>query len=93
MEINKIYNEDCIEGMKKEIEWIENLITSFLKGADVSMGIICKTVKQADKLYAAINHLSDKICLLTEESVAFVNGVVITTAHMAKGSKKRGKTF
>lgn len=41
--------------------------------------------KQADKLYAAINHLSDKICLLTEESVAFVNGVVITTAHMAKG--------
>lgn len=62
-----------------------NLITSFLKGADVSMGIICKTVKQADKLYAAINHLSDKICLLTEESVAFVNGVVITTAHMAKG--------
>ena len=49
------------------------------------MGIICKTVKQADKLYAAINHLSDKICLLTEESVAFVNGVVITTAHMAKG--------
>ena len=26
-----------------------------------------------------------KICLLTEESVAFVNGVVITTAHMAKG--------
>lgn len=70
---------------KKEIEWIENLITSFLKGADVSMGIICKTVKQADKLYAAINHLSDKICLLTEESVAFVNGVVITTAHMAKG--------
>ena len=23
---------------KKEIEWIENLITSFLKGADVSMG-------------------------------------------------------
>ena len=52
---------------------------------DVSMGIICKTVKQADKLYAAINHLSDKICLLTEESVAFVNGVVITTAHMAKG--------
>ena len=70
---------------KKEIEWIENLITSIQKGADVSMGIICKTVKQADKLYAAINHLSDKICLLTEESVAFVNGVVITTAHMAKG--------
>lgn len=70
---------------KKETEWIENIITSFLKGPDVSMGIICKTVRQANKLHEAVNHLSDKICLLTEESVAFVNGVVITTAHMAKG--------
>lgn len=70
---------------KKETAWMEDTVRSFLQGPNASMGIICKTVKQADKLYEAIRQLSDKTCLLTEESVAFVNGVVITTAHMAKG--------
>ena len=41
--------------------------------------------KTSGQVVCTINHLSDKICLLTEESVAFANGVVITTAHMAKG--------
>ena len=57
----------------------------FPERADVSMGIICKTVKQADKLYAAINHLSDKIWFADRRKCSFCQWVVITTAHMAKG--------
>lgn len=38
-----------------------------------------------DKLYVVINYLFDKICLLIEESVVFVNGVVIIIVYMVKG--------
>lgn len=50
-----------------------------------SMGIVCKTPSQAENVYEILKHLSDRVCLLTSESAAFVNGVVVTTAHLAKG--------
>lgn len=67
-----------------EIERIKELITTFNKGHYQSLGIICKTQKQADKLYDALKDMFD-INILNIASVAFGSGIVITTAHLAKG--------
>jgi DNA helicase II / ATP-dependent DNA helicase PcrA len=50
-----------------------------------SMGIICKTQKQADKLYEALKDAFPSTLLLTSQSASFTNGVIVTSAHMAKG--------
>lgn len=49
------------------------------------MGIVCITQLQASELYEQLKNGAPQLYLLTSESAAFVNGVVITTAHMAKG--------
>lgn len=49
-----------------------------------SLGIVCKTQQQANKLYEAVNNEFD-VNLLNATSVVFGNGIVITTAHLAKG--------
>jgi DNA helicase-2/ATP-dependent DNA helicase PcrA len=48
------------------------------------MGIICKTQKQADALYGHLKDIS-QMNLLNIVSIAFGTGIVITTAHLAKG--------
>ena len=48
------------------------------------MGIICKTQQQADRLYEELKE-RDNVNLLNALSVAFGSGIVITTAHLAKG--------
>jgi len=67
-----------------ELEQIRRLLDDFLAGDFNSLGIICKTQAQADKLYDALNG-EYTISLLNAVSVAFGSGIVITTAHMAKG--------
>ena len=47
------------------------------------MGIICKTQKQADFVYLEVQ--APNVYLLTAESTSFKEGVIITTAHLAKG--------
>lgn len=68
----------------EELEEIKKLIESFQKSGLNSLGIICKTQPQADKLYAALKH-DFQINLLNAISVSFGSGIVITTAHLAKG--------
>lgn len=67
-----------------EIDAIKSLINKFEKSVFNSLGVICKTQKQANSLFEALeaNH---KINLLNSGSVAFGRGIVITTAHLAKG--------
>ncbi|MFN3940588.1 MAG: HelD family protein, partial [Chitinophagales bacterium] len=67
-----------------EIMEIDTLIAAFTKSDFNSLGIICKTQKQADALYASLKK-EQKINLLNAVSVAFGSGIVITTAHLAKG--------
>lgn len=69
---------------EKETERINSLITEFKKGEFNSLGIVCKTQKQADTLYDILNE-KHRISLLNAVSVAFGSGIVITTAHLAKG--------
>lgn len=67
-----------------ETDQISSLIVQFKKSGFNSLGIICKTQKQADTLFEALKK-GHQIYLLNAVSVAFGNGIVITTAHLAKG--------
>ena len=67
----------------EEIEGIVRLIADFRRSDYKSLGIVCKTEAQAAELHARLN--DPGISLLTSRSSSFANGIVITSAHMAKG--------
>lgn len=67
-----------------ELEKIKELIAAFEKEGYNSLGIICKTQKEADMLYEHFK-AERNLKLLDATSVAFGSGIVITTAHLAKG--------
>lgn len=50
-----------------------------------SIGIICKTQNIALRFQKQLNFPDSSVTLLTPESMRFTKGIVITTAHMAKG--------
>jgi DNA helicase-2/ATP-dependent DNA helicase PcrA len=73
---------------EKESEQIGNivkLIGKISKTSYKSIGIICKTNKQAEDFHAKIQLYYKNICLLSSESIAFVNGLVVTSVQMSKG--------
>jgi DNA helicase-2/ATP-dependent DNA helicase PcrA len=49
------------------------------------MGVICKSQKQAQKLYAEIVPNFPGARLLTEKSNTFKEGITVTAVHMSKG--------
>jgi len=68
----------------EELEKMKTLISSFESSQYNSLGIITKTQKQADTLFESLNN-EFQINILNAVSVAFGSGIVITTAHLAKG--------
>lgn len=69
----------------KEEEAIRKLILDFRDSGNNSLGIICKNEQQAEKLYSKLEPCDKDIFFLSHESSAFVNGIIITSAHMSKG--------
>ncbi|HZB14912.1 MAG TPA: 3'-5' exonuclease, partial [Chryseolinea sp.] len=67
----------------EELEEIKNQIGLFENSGRQALGIICKTQEQAETVYNTLK--SPGINLLTPESTSFTHGVIITTAHLAKG--------
>ncbi|MET4073658.1 3'-5' exonuclease [Hymenobacter sp. UYCo722] len=67
----------------EELQAIKQLITTFQRSGNHSLGIICKTLRQAEQAHQALE--GPAIYLLTDESTAFKEGIIITTAHLAKG--------
>ncbi|MVM37886.1 AAA family ATPase [Spirosoma sp. HMF3257] len=67
----------------EELAAIKQLINTFPKSQNQSLGIICKTQRQAAYAYDALK--GSGVHLLTSDSAAFEEGVIITTAHLAKG--------
>ncbi|SNC77652.1 DNA helicase-2 / ATP-dependent DNA helicase PcrA [Hymenobacter gelipurpurascens] len=67
----------------EELQAIQQLIKTFQSSGKHSLGIICKTLRQAEEAYEVIQAAG--VQLLTEESTTFKEGVIITTAHLAKG--------
>ncbi|MEX1201027.1 MAG: 3'-5' exonuclease [Methylophaga sp.] len=57
----------------------------FAAGAHNSLGIICKTQQQAQKLADYFQQQQIAVHLLTAQTATFAKGIVISTAYMAKG--------
>lgn len=70
---------------QEEISAIANIIATYRKSAYKSLGIICKTESQAKEMADKLKSCGDDIYFLSSQSYAFVQGIVITSAHMAKG--------
>lgn len=70
---------------KGEIEHVRKAIEAFGASTHHTMGIICKTQKQAMQLHTKISTDNPQIHLLTTQSTAFQQGITICTAHLSKG--------
>lgn len=67
----------------EELDALKEMITTFKKSPHQSLGIICKIQEQAEFVFEMLR--AQDIHLLTPESSSFYEGVIVTTAHLAKG--------
>jgi len=68
----------------EELEKILGFIQEFKQAGHGSMGIICKTHAAAKQLHSTlVQHIECN--LLSPDSVSFVYGIQIASAHMSKG--------
>lgn len=70
---------------QEELSGIIDLISRYRKSAYRSLGIICKTESQAQLMADELKGQAADIHFLSNQSAAFVQGIIITSAHMAKG--------
>ena len=70
---------------KEELSGIIDLISRYRKSAYKSLGIICKTESQAQVMADKLKGYAADIHFLSNQSAAFVQGITLTSAHMAKG--------
>ena len=50
-----------------------------------SLGVVCKNQEDADKLYAQLTKAGEAIQLVNAQSKEFSDGIMVVSAHMAKG--------
>lgn len=70
---------------EEELLFLKDNLQDFQDSGFNSLGIICKTQEQADKVYAFLKGEFPKLQVLNALSVVFSGGMVVTTAHLAKG--------
>lgn len=70
---------------KDELFGILNLISVYKESAYKSLGIIFKTETQAKVMADGLKQYANDINFLSNQSSAFVKGIIVTSAHMAKG--------
>jgi len=78
--------EPAVKGFSsnaEEIEELKKMIAEFKNSSHPTMGIICKTQEQSEFVYQQVK--TPGVFLLTTDSTTFKEGVIITTAHLAKG--------
>ena len=73
----------AFEDNNAETAGISRMIDNFRNSGHHSMAIIAKTHQQSKSLFNALR--APDVHLLTVDSTSFRSGVVITTAHLAKG--------
>jgi DNA helicase-2/ATP-dependent DNA helicase PcrA len=68
----------------REMAFLLQRVRAFAENDHNSLGIICKTQKQAESVY---KHLHDEagVRLIDAQSKIFSGGVIISTAYLAKG--------
>jgi len=70
---------------EEEIDHLREKVKGFRDNGFNSLGIICKTQDQATSIHQALSNGKSNIQLLDGRSVSFGEGIVITSAHLAKG--------
>ena len=73
----------------EELSGIMGLISTYRKSGYKSLGIICKTEQQAREMADVLKSYANDISILSSQSSAFVQGIVITSAHMAEAIQYR----
>lgn len=68
-----------------EVDYLNERIKEFKTSGHRSMGLVCKTRKQADWLYEQLNGSAEAVIRFTDQSVAFTSGIILTTVHLSKG--------
>lgn len=72
--------------MDGEISGIADLISTFKKSNYQSLGIVCKTEAQAKLLTEKLQTIcAENLHFLSNHNSVFIKGIIITSAHMAKG--------
>lgn len=71
--------------VEHEREEIQQTARDFLVSDHHSMGIVCKTQDQADALHRHLRKVSERVHLLNASSTVLRSGIIIATAHLAKG--------
>lgn len=66
-------------------ERILTVIEQHASSDNRSLGVICKTATQAEKLHSSLAEAGVELTLLDYDSTAFAGGIVITSAHVSKG--------
>ncbi|MDP1570970.1 MAG: AAA family ATPase [Vicinamibacterales bacterium] len=69
------------EELRHILQWVE----AFPASGHTTAGIICKTQAQAIRVHGVLVKAGQVAQLLTADSTAFRRGVIVCTAHMAKG--------
>jgi DNA helicase-2/ATP-dependent DNA helicase PcrA len=70
---------------REELARISELTKRFNASDHNTLAVICKTQKQARQVFKGITDEIEDTQLLSEESQTFAGGVLVCTAHMAKG--------
>lgn len=73
------------KSIEQELNAISGLVSDFKKSKYKSLGIICKEEAQALALYERLKGHKKDIHFLSHHSSAYINGIIVTSAHMAKG--------
>ena len=68
-----------------ELQLIKDKICGFQQTDHHSLGIICKTQKQAAHIFSELTGEFPDLVLLTDESAAFSGRVIVCSVHMSKG--------
>ena len=74
-----------LKNKAEEMQFLKKRISGFHQKGHHSLGIICKTQKQAARIHAELTDDFPETVLLTDESAAFSGGVIVCSVHMAKG--------
>lgn len=70
---------------KQSLTTLQQLAHEFVASNHNTLGIVCKTQKHASSVFKTLEGQFNKLQLLSEQSNAFGQGIIVCTAHMAKG--------
>jgi len=74
-----------VKSAAKALDTLLGELADFENSSQHSLAIITKTQKQAQRLYLSLEKTGVEVRLLDAGSVGFSTGVLVCTAHMAKG--------